>query len=138
MTSRAAASAPLTRDEVLALAQARATTNVENLARAMGCGIQGVYEAIAHGTWTATRVLRVGNRILIPTQDICDLLGIAPEAPMSDTAAPETTATSADEAVPSASIRRGPRLPDRRERSSPSRAERQDDRAVPPASPRES
>jgi hypothetical protein len=68
---------PLTRDEVSELAQNRTTTNVETLARSIGTGKNIIYEAIARGEWTATRVLRVGHCILIPTADILKLIEAA-------------------------------------------------------------
>ena len=63
----------MTRDEVRALARSQTMTNVENLGRAIGAGTNSIYEAIARDEWTATRVLRIGRKILIPTQDILAL-----------------------------------------------------------------
>jgi RIO-like serine/threonine protein kinase len=65
---------PMTRDEVLALARERTTTTVQQLARAIGAGQNSIYDAIARDQWTATRVLRVGRKILIPTADIVALV----------------------------------------------------------------
>ena len=70
----AASRTPLTREQVYELAKERTTTNVENLARAIGIGQNSIYEAIADGSWTQTRVLRVNRRILIPTADIVRLI----------------------------------------------------------------
>jgi excisionase family DNA binding protein len=68
------------RDQVREDAQRQTMTNVENLAKAIGVGKNSIYDAIARGDWTATRVLRVGRRILIPTADILALVspGIEP------------------------------------------------------------
>ena len=66
---------PMSRAEVLALAQRQTTTNVEHLARAIGCGTNTIYDLIARDQWTDTRVLRIGRKILIPTADIVGLVG---------------------------------------------------------------
>ena len=65
---------PMSREQVLQLAQDRTMTNVSNLARAIGSGSNRIYTAIERGEWTATRVFRIGRRILIPTADIVALI----------------------------------------------------------------
>lgn len=44
-------------------------------ARAVGVGRTRAYAMVADGSWP-TRVLRLGNLIKVPTQDLLDLLGI--------------------------------------------------------------
>lgn len=64
-----------TRDRVEALGP---TTNVPTLADIFGVNSETVYAAIRRDEWTATRVLRLGRSIKIPTLDIIRLL-FAPE-----------------------------------------------------------
>lgn len=55
-------------------------TNVPTTAAIFGVDPETVYAAIRRGEWTATRVLRLGRSIKIPTLDLIRLL-FAPEAP---------------------------------------------------------
>jgi transcriptional regulator with XRE-family HTH domain len=50
-----------------------ATTNVRTAATVLGIGERLAYESIKRGDWP-TRVLRLGNRVLIPTHDLLSLL----------------------------------------------------------------
>jgi hypothetical protein len=54
------------------------TTNVETTASVLDCSDWLIYEQIRRGTWTLTRVLRLGRKIKIPTHDLVTLL-YAPE-----------------------------------------------------------
>lgn len=63
-----------TRDAVEALGP---TTNVRTAASILGIGDRLAYESIQRDEWP-TRVLRLGNRILVPTVDLLALL-FAPE-----------------------------------------------------------
>jgi hypothetical protein len=65
-----------TREAVEALGP---TTNVPTTAAILGVDADTVYSAIRRNEWTATRVLRLGRRILVPTLDLIRLL-YAPEA----------------------------------------------------------
>jgi hypothetical protein len=65
-----------TREAVEALGP---TTNVPTTARVIGVDPETVYASIRRGDWTATRVLRIGRAIKIPTLDIVRLL-FAPDA----------------------------------------------------------
>lgn len=73
---RATPRVPWTREQVLAHCRQRTLTNVENLSAITGIGQNAIYDDIARGTWTATRVLRVGRLIKIPTADILETLGL--------------------------------------------------------------
>lgn len=53
-------------------------TNVPTTAAILGVHPEMVYNAIRGGTWTTTRVLRLGRKIKIPTLDLIRLL-FAPE-----------------------------------------------------------
>lgn len=61
-----------------AIAALGATTNVRTAASVLGVGERLAYESIKRGDWP-TRVLRLGTRILIPTNDLIKLL-YGPEA----------------------------------------------------------
>ena len=65
-----------TREAVEALGP---TTNVPTTAAIFGVDAETVYSAIRRNEWTATRVLRLGRSIKIPTLDLIRLL-YAPEA----------------------------------------------------------
>lgn len=65
---------PRTREQVLELVQQRTMTNVKTLAAVLGTGSNSIYGEIKAGTWTGTRVLRIGKNILIPTADILALI----------------------------------------------------------------
>jgi hypothetical protein len=65
------------------------TTNVSTAAAIVDVNAETVYTAIRNGTWTATRVLRIGRVIKIPTLDLIRLLY-----------APEVVATPLIPAVP--------------------------------------
>lgn len=82
--------APWTREAVEALGP---TTDVPTAAAIFGVNPDTVYGAIRRGEWTATRVLRLGRVIKIPTLDLITLL-YAPEADPAP-------ATGAIPAVPS-------------------------------------
>lgn len=58
------------------------TTNVPTAAAIVDVNSETVYAAIRNGTWTTTRVLRIGRVIKIPTLDLIRLL-YAPEAGVS-------------------------------------------------------
>lgn len=66
--------APMSREQVRQLAQERTMTSVVTLGRAIGTGSNKIYDDIAQGRWTATRVIRIGRKILIPTADIVALV----------------------------------------------------------------
>lgn len=65
---------PLSRAQLKVLAEQQTMTSVENLARALSSGTHVIYRAIRNGEWTATRVLRIGRHIKIPTADILALV----------------------------------------------------------------
>jgi excisionase family DNA binding protein len=54
------------------------TTDVPTAASVLGIGSWTVYDLIRRGAWDSTRVLRLGRRIRIPTQDLIRLLYSAP------------------------------------------------------------
>lgn len=60
-----------TREAVEALGP---TTNVPTVAAILGVNPETVYAAIRRGEWTATRVLRLGRVIKLPTLDVVRLL----------------------------------------------------------------
>ena len=60
-----------TRDAVEALGP---TTDVPHTAAIFGVDKDTVYSQIRRGEWTATRVLRLGRKIRIPTRDLITLL----------------------------------------------------------------
>lgn len=64
-----------TREAVEALGP---TTNVPTTAAIFGVDPETVYAQIRRGEWTATRVLRLGRKLKIPTRDLLALL-YAPE-----------------------------------------------------------
>lgn len=74
--------ARMTSAEVVELHRLQPMTNVETLARALGISPNSIYDMIRREAWTATRVLRVGRSIKIPTADILVTLGLS-----TDTAA---------------------------------------------------
>ncbi len=63
--------------ELLALP---ATVNLATAARALGCGRSLAYE-LARRDQFPCRVLRVGNRYLVPTAELLRLLGLDPADP---------------------------------------------------------
>lgn len=66
-----------TREAVEALGP---TTNVPTTAAIIDVDPDTIYSAIRRGEWTATRVLKIGRAIKIPTLDLIRLL-FAPEIP---------------------------------------------------------
>lgn len=63
------------------------TTDVPTTARILGVNAETIYMAIRRGDWSATRVLRIGRSIKIPTLDLVRLLcapEATPAAPTSD------------------------------------------------------
>jgi excisionase family DNA binding protein len=50
------------------------TTDVPTAASVLGIGSWTVYDLIRRNAWDSTRVLRLGRRIRIPTQDLVRLL----------------------------------------------------------------
>jgi hypothetical protein len=58
------------------------TTVIPTVAEIIGVSEWSIYEQIRRGTWTHTRVLRIGRVIRIPTADIVALLW--PERPSRD------------------------------------------------------
>jgi excisionase family DNA binding protein len=60
-----------TRETVAALGP---TTDVATMASILGISSETIYHAIRRGDWTATRVLRLGRKIKIPTLDLIRLL----------------------------------------------------------------
>jgi len=57
-----------------------ATVNLATAARALGCGRSLAYELARQGQFPC-RVLRVGNRYLVPTAELLRLLGVDPPGP---------------------------------------------------------
>ncbi|WP_242882529.1 excisionase family DNA-binding protein [Actinomadura litoris] len=72
---------PWSRERIAALGP---TTDVPTAASVLGIGAWTVYELIRRNEWDSTRVLRLGRRIRIPTQDLVRLLYALPvdEAPV--------------------------------------------------------
>ncbi|ADP84417.1 hypothetical protein [Pseudofrankia inefficax] len=66
------------------------TTDVPHTAQITGFAESSIYDAIRTGTWTLTRVLKVGRRIRIPTHDLIALL--YPTSPSSEEGAGERAA----------------------------------------------
>lgn len=66
-----------TRDRIAALGP---VTDVPTTARIFKVDPETVYSQIRRGQWTATRVLRMGRRIRIPTRDLIETL-YGPEIP---------------------------------------------------------
>jgi hypothetical protein len=50
------------------------TTNIPTTAAILGVNPETIYTAVRKGEWTATRVLRLGRKIKIPTLDLIRLL----------------------------------------------------------------
>jgi hypothetical protein len=87
-----------TRDAVEALGP---TTTVPVATSILGVNAETGYAAIRNGTWTATRVLRIGRVIKIPTLDLVRLL-FDPAAATAP-AGPRTEHHGANEAKSSSS-----------------------------------
>jgi hypothetical protein len=71
-----AAQRGMSRRDLLALP---ATVNIAIAARALGCGRSLAYELARQGQFPC-RVLRVGNRYLVPTAELLRLLGVDPRS----------------------------------------------------------
>lgn len=73
---------PLTRTEVLELAETSPVTNLVMLARALGVSEPVIREQARNGELAkmGVRVLRLGAQYRIPVADILAVLGIRPES----------------------------------------------------------
>lgn len=74
-----------TREAVEALGP---TTDVPTTAAIFDVGEETVYAQIRRGEWTATRVLRLGRQIRIPTRDLLELLYVPAAVSPVDPAVP--------------------------------------------------
>lgn len=63
-----------------ALEELGAVTDVATTASVLKVSEWSVYEQIRRGTWTVTRVLRVGRKIVIPTHDLITQLYGTPDS----------------------------------------------------------
>ena len=68
-------------------------TDVPTTAAILRASAWSVYEEIRRGTWTLTRVLRIGRKIKIPTHDLIALL-YAPDKRTAGTQPPADATTS--------------------------------------------
>lgn len=70
------------------------TTDVPTAASVFGCSEWTLYEQIRQGRYALTRVLRLGRRLLIPTNDLITLLyGAGPATNPATVTVPEDITT---------------------------------------------
>jgi hypothetical protein len=72
-----AISSPMSRSELLNLAEESSTTDIATAARAFGLGSNLGYDLAARGLFPC-RVLKLGRKLRVPTADLLEALGVTP------------------------------------------------------------